>query len=155
MSNFADIWDKIRDRAAADTAAGSGLFMATTPLINGFYYAAIPENVPMPFCVFNIAADRDQSVFTANISEVMFRIMVAVPRISATISDPTLRGSQILKRLYGDSATGSLTPSYGFHRFSPTLTDWTATGITYQNTFEEHGDNEYVWVTQWKLWVSK
>ena len=154
--NVADLADKIRDRAAADTGSG-GLFETLSPLISAFYYAAIPNAAVMPYCVFMVSADQDQSMFTQNMSMVQFRVVTFVQRTTLTTGtqDPVLTGSKILKRVYGDSASGSLTPSYGFHRFSPTLTDWTATSIMYQNTNENHGDEYYSWSQEFRLWLTK
>jgi len=155
--NVADLYDKIRDRLVGDTGA-SGLFPSGGGnLINAIYYAAIPGTEAMPYCVFMVGADQDQSMFTQNMSMVQFRIVTFVQRTSPTVSgwDPVNRGSLILKRIYGDSAAGSLTPSYGFHRFSPTLTDWTATSIMYQSTNENHGDDYYSWSQEFKLWLTK
>jgi len=152
--NAADLYKAIKDRAAADTGTG-GLFDTMGAKINGFYYAALPEASLMPFCMFTIGADRDTSAFAKNVSEIMFRISTFVARTHATITDPVQRGSEIIKRIYGDSSASQLTPTYGFHRHSLTLTDWAASQITYQSTFEEHGDDYYSWTLQFKLWLSK
>lgn len=152
MSNFADLYDKIRDRAASDTGSG-GLFDTGGALITAFYYAALPPETAMPYCYFMVASDSANNTFTMNGSMVEFRIVTCVSRAFST--DPIARGSAILKRIYGNSASGSLTPTYGFHRYDIALTDWTATTIEYQRTIELHEETYYAWSQEFKLWLFK
>lgn len=157
--NVADTADKIIERLQADTGSG-GLFDASaTDLISAVYYAWIPESNTSPYCYVTFAGERSADAFTRNNSEVIFRVTTVVPRTHLTISpwDPTFQGSKILERVYGSSTAGSLSPTYGLHRWQPTLTltGWTATAITYEQTFEEHSDNEMVWAQEFKLWVNR
>lgn len=153
--NIADLADKIRDRAEADSGAGGLRESGGTASVTAFYYGAVPPTVVMPYSVFTFAADTDRSAFTRNVSEVIFRVATVVPRTSQTITDPIQRGSNILGRIYGNSSASSLSPTYGFHRFKPTLTDWTGTGIVYNQTFEEHDEVAYQWIQEFKVFLSK
>jgi hypothetical protein len=152
--NQADLFDKIRDRAASDTGSG-GLFDTGGARVSGFYYGAMPSASVMPFCFFNVPVMPDMSTFTSNVLRVIFRISSFVAREHATITDPIQRLSEICKRIYGDSATGSLVPSYGFHRYTLTLTDWTGGSIRFIQPIEEHGDDYYCIVQEFELFISK
>lgn len=151
--NNADLFSAINTRAMADNGAGglTTLLSAT----NAFYYAAIPEAVDMPFCMFTVANMTDESAFARNVVSVVFRIATFVARTHATITDPVQRLSDIVKRLYGDSSSSGTTPTYGFHRHLLTLTDWTGGHIVHRNTTDEHGDDYYCTVLEFEIHVSK
>lgn len=148
--NLAEISKALSDRADADIGAG-GLFNGAG-LITNFFYAAIPESAVMPYCVLDFVAGVGQDMFTKNMIERTFQIATFVPRASTSISDTVYRGSQIQARLYGD---GTNTSAYGFHRFSPTLTDWTATSVIFLRDNQNHTDDTYCWIQEFRLWCYK
>lgn len=151
--NTAELFTAINTRAMADNGAGglTTLLSATT----AFYYAAIPENVDMPFCLLTTASMSDESAFTRNVVNVTFRIATFVNRTDATITNPVQRLSDIVKRLYGDSSASGTTPSYGFHRHLLALSDWTGGHCVHRSTFDEHGDDYYCTVLEFVVYVSK
>lgn len=152
--NQAAIWDAIRDRLVGDTGTG-GLFNSGSPLLTAFYYAAIPTSGTMPYAVLSFASDTENDAFAKDIRQIVFRINVFVPRIHATITDPTNRGSQILARIYGDTSAGSA-PTYGLHRWQPSLSgSWSAAHVQQAQAFDEHTDDTYSWVLEYKLTISK
>lgn len=153
--NTAAFADMIRDRLTADTGSG-GLFNATPLLASPIYYAAMPTTAAMPYAVFSFVSDVANNCFQKDVREIRFQLSVFMPRVHATISDPMLRGSQILDRIYGDSANGSV-PTYGLHRWAPTLSGgWTAGGaVQCGPRRDEHIDDTYAWVLEFYLPVSR
>lgn len=148
--NTAELFKAINDRAMSDSGAGglTTLLSAST----AFYYAAVPEAVLMPYCLVVFVGASDESAFSRNVAQVVFRVQCYVPRTSPSITDPIKRLSDIVGRVYGP---GTPDPSYGFHRHQLVLTEWTGGHVVHQNTFDEHGDSEYCTVLEFKLFVSK
>lgn len=154
--NLAYLWDMIRDRATADTGSG-GLFNVASPLITAMYYARLPSTSAMPFVLYTVPSYTERDGFTKDVIEATVRFAAFVPFVgTSSITDPVLRGAQIMTRLRGDTSGGSA-PTYGFHRWNPAATDnsWKFVHFQLTSEFEEHADDYYCWVQEYRTHVSK
>lgn len=153
--NIAELTDAICDRAAADTGSG-GLFAASTPLITKFMYAQMLPANAMPYCVFFFAAEVAQDMFTRNQCEVQFTVSSFTRRDDPDNTDPARHLSLIKSRVYGDSSAAQIVPTFGFHRWKPTLSEWTATHIRYLGGSDEtQNDDIFQYSQRFGMFVNR
>jgi hypothetical protein len=152
--DLAALWDAVRDRAVADTGSG-GLFNATA-LITGFYNTVASDTGTLPYVIYTTPSATPTNAFTADVVEVQIRMQVYVKKFPDDGSDPMNVGSQILARLYGNWSVNGSQPTYGFHRWLPTLSgSWTADTFQFTGTIEEHDQHAYCWIQTFKTYLSK
>lgn len=140
--NIADIHLVLKNRAAADTGSG-GLFNTTSPLISAWYPGRVPADGEYPYVVETTTGTPHRDAFGRDVVIVTFRASVWVPWKMHTDTDPMLTASRILARIYGNwsSSSPSTQPTYGFHRFKPTLASpWTSSYIIHETTIDESDD---------------
>lgn len=158
--NTAAIGKVIYDRAQADTGSG-GLFNSGNELITGIYNTFAPFDTAYPYIVYFLPAVTATTAFRKEIVQVdvQFSLFVETTGGSSGSSsgyDGLLVASNILARVYGDSATAQSfgTPTYGFQRWKPTLSgSWTADTMIHQNSATQHEAGLYHFIEEYRFLV--
>lgn len=159
MSFRHHLYKDIRDRAVADTGSG-GLFNSGNELVTGFFNIRAPAEQGFPLVVNTILTGLDASAFSTGVETIIGQFDVwCAEQPPSGATDPLLRLSQIEARLRGDWTTGTVTPSYGFHKFKPTLSGmvsdpWVASPMQITNTSEQHEEGMFHLVLSWELVLS-
>lgn len=145
----------LRNRAVSDTGSG-GLFNATTPLITAWNWNAVPEDTAFPYVVQSVAGYVAEDAFALDVEQVRIRFSIWHERESQTDSDPYNTVIQIEARIRGNwsSASPGTSPTYGFHRYTPSFTGETGTMMGRVQIID-NSDGDYInFIHEFKLWLS-
>lgn len=150
--DLASIETALKARLLADTGTG-GLRNSGTPLVQGVWVSNAPSSQAMPYCLIDVASQREAHAFSKDIFEVEAWVSTFVARHGT--ATPLQTASDILARVYGDSSAGSA-PTYGLHRHPLSLSgSWVATPIESMGVLPEHDEKAYVYRQIFKFHVSK
>jgi hypothetical protein len=143
---LASLWVALRARATSDTGAG-GLFQTGSAMLTGMYNTQAPTSASGNYAVYSVASAVSEDAFSLDLTPVTFRVAVYVPKKPSDSSDPMLKLSNIVSRLHAR-----------YHRWTPTLSgsmSWTSTAIQFAQVIENHEEDVYSMVAEFKLHVSK
>ncbi len=123
--NATRLFIALKARLDADTGSG-GLFADEAELISGVYNTLAPSTLTDSdsYIVFNVASVEQMDGFNIDVVEYTFYLSIFTP-----VSGGMGASQAIIDRVYGNGVTSSgNTPTYGLHRWQPTLTStsWVA-----------------------------
>lgn len=151
--SLAALWDAIADRGNADS--GTNKLVGSGGLCTGIWNTEAPESVLHPYLVYTTASATSRDTFTGEVDKVIIRFAFWVPRRPPAGTDSMNIASLIGARILGDSSGGS-TPTYGFHRWKPTLSgSWTAGQMIRTQVIENHSDEHYSFVHEYEIYLRK
>ena len=161
MSWEQPLWQAILARATGDTGSG-GLFNPSAPLITAFYNNFIPQNqsgtiTDLPFAVFMLPSAANVDGFRTLMRNITARISIYTERFPTTAGDGLATANLIIERFMGDwtAQTYGTGPTYGYDRWQPSPTGYTASVFAHTNTIEAHTDSVYCFNLEFKLLLSK
>ena len=148
--NLALVEQAIRDRLDADTGTG-GMNHATAPLVND-YQAEVMTAPREPYVLFRCELEDEDDTFDNDAANVTVEFEVVTRRQD----DRYAKASSILARLKGDGMTqASRVPTYGFHRWTPTISGYEATSLRRVAAVTNHTPDEYRHIEQYTFRVSE
>lgn len=132
--NVALLETAIRERLDADTGAG-GFNNATNPLVNWYGEGFPPSGQREPLLIYTFPpADEDD---TFQNDAVVFQVEFTI--VTRRERNRLAEESAILSRLKGDGMSQSnRQPTYGFHRWLPTISGYGPTHMGRVTGFTEH-----------------
>jgi hypothetical protein len=154
--NLANLNLVLRARATADIFSG-GLFIAgSSAFINAWNWNAVPEDTAYPYVIQSIASLVSRNAMQKDIVECRVRFGIWHTREAQADVDPYLTVSAIEARIYGNwsSASPTVAPTYGFHKFQPSLSGWSATVMEYVQTFDESDKRRIHIIPEFRFWLS-
>jgi hypothetical protein len=150
--NLALVEQMIRERIDADTAAGGLAPAGSSPIINAHGADIIQPGQRPPYLIYRFPPADEQDTFERDgvVFQVEFEIVLR--REVDRLAD----GSAILKRLKGDAmAQATRLPSYGFHRWRPTIAGYGATHMRRVTGVTQHTLEERRYVELYELWIQE
>lgn len=155
--NLANLNLVLRTRALTDAGSG-GLFLAgSNAFCNAWNWNQVPPDTTFPYVVQSIAGLVSDNAFQRDIAACRVRFAIWHEKSSLTDPDPYLTVSRMESRIYGNwsSATPTVAPTYGFHRFAPAFSGWTGTQMEFTQTLDESGGDYLNFVMEFKFWISQ
>lgn len=159
MSYLADLWSAIRTRALADTGTG-GLFNASSPLVSGIWNNEAPNNTSLaslPLLVYDTLDAANVDAFRTSNYRVQWRVTTYCERANDGIADTAARCAAIQARILGDwtAQTYGTGPTYGFDRWQPSLSPWSATVCQHLRSGTAHTLEMWQFFEEFEVWVSR
>jgi len=154
--DLVNLWNAVYARIKADTGAG-GLWQGGSPtLITAAFNSDAARDAVFPYVVFDVASYTSEDTFAADMKEVSIRFSVYAEKFPNTTGATMTTGAQILARLYGNAVSqAARVPTYGFHRWLPTLSgSWVASQMMQTGQFEAHEDGIYHWIDEYRVFAT-
>lgn len=143
--SVADIAAKVLARLQADTGTG-GLFNVSSPLVTAAYWDLGPHAMVEPYIAYQITTERATTEgFKVSAVRASITISAVVVRTLASATAPMDTASAILARIYGNAAEQGGAPSFGFHRWVPSLASpWVSTACGFLSQTVEGDQDRFV-----------
>jgi len=152
--NIALLTGAIKARIDADTGAGG--LSGTPAIIQQSGYDRVPEDIDLdytskPYLVYTIGNAAQDDTFSDDAVSYLVRFAVYSDR-KGGLSQP----SAVLSRVKGDAmAQTTGVPTYGFHRWAPTITGYECTAFERTNGAHNHSDSTFIFIDEYTVRVSE
>lgn len=157
MSYLPKLYGDILARAQADTGTG-GLFNSGTPLVTGIFNTFGPRGQAFPHMIFVLESAAQRDAMNTSTRLVQWGLHTYIEEKPASGAAPFAAYSTIMERVLGDwTAQSNRTPSYGFDRWTPTLSGsgWSATITEHTGSRTSHETGFLHFIEDFQVWVSK
>lgn len=145
-------------RLKDDTGPG-GLFASGAELVTRVYINRNP-NPPasaFPYLQLNLSGVTNADAMDTGVGEVHYRVNVFMKPGVVDEGATDAAGWAVLERVKGDwEAQASGHPSFGLHRWQPTLTgNWIADICEHIDSITQHEDDALHWVHTYRVFLSR